>query len=253
MRIDYSISLWNFTHYCDAPSLERVLTLVREQGYGIELWGTWRDETDLYSEVGRRRLKSALQGMHVSLHTAGANTSDLHKKQIDAGADLGAQVLVLHPNDLYVNDSRNLDIPLACQIVAYANERGVKLALENGQLSFIAHALERVDGLYACLDVGHVYLTPQPLRQYLDVMKSRLVHLHIQDLATEPEVNLRFPGTGLDHYTPGAGGIPEPDWRLLIATLAEINFHGDAVFEIRPRNPLQTALMGKAFLQRLGF
>ncbi|MBI5305686.1 MAG: sugar phosphate isomerase/epimerase [Chloroflexi bacterium] len=252
MQIDYSISLWNYTHYANAPSLERILALVREQGYGIELWGAWRDENDLYSDVGCKRLKSTLQGMRVSLHTAVVNTFELHKKQIDAAAELRAPVIVLHPNDLYASGTRELDEALAHQIVAYARARGVKLALENGQLPFIARALERIEGLYACLDVGHVYLTTEPMRKFLDAMKSRLIHLHIQDLETEPLVGVRLPGTGVDHYTPGAGGIPATDWKLLVATLEEINFQGTAVFEIQPYNPLQTALQSRAFLRQVG-
>jgi sugar phosphate isomerase/epimerase len=249
VRIDYSISLWNYTHYADAPSLERILAQVREAGYGIELWGAWRGEKDLYDETGRKRLKSALQGMRVSLHTAGADTFDRHKKQIDAAADLGASVLVLHPDDLYVKGApRTLDAVLANQAVDYARVAGVRLALENGQLPFLAQARDQVKSLYFCLDVGHVYLTTEPLSEFLNALKHRLIHLHLQDLAVEPARAMRFPGTGVDHYTLGAGGIPEQDWRLLFATLEEINFEGAAVFEIQPWNPLQTAGMGRAFL-----
>jgi hypothetical protein len=31
MKVSYSISLWNFYHFANAPSLERVIDLVREQ------------------------------------------------------------------------------------------------------------------------------------------------------------------------------------------------------------------------------
>jgi len=249
VKIDYAISLWNYTHYTNAPSLERILAQVREAGYGIELWGDWRDEKDLYDETGRQRLGAALQGMRVSLHTAGANTFDLHKKQVDAAADLGAEVLVLHPDDLYVKGApRTLDAALANQVVDYARTAGIRLALENGQLPFLIKARDQVEGLYFCLDVGHVYLTTAPMSAFLDALKHRLVHLHLQDLAPEAAKTLRFPGTGIDHYALGAGGIPEQDWRLLFATLEEINFEGTAVFELQPWNPLQTAWMGRAFV-----
>ena len=252
MKIDYSISLWNYTHYASAPSLERILARVREQGYGVELWGAWRDEPDLYGQAARPRLKTALRGMPVTLHTAIVNTLDLHKKQIDAAADLGAPVLVLHPNDLYALDSRELDVTLANAVVAYAQARGVRLALENGQLGFLVQAIEKIAGLNICLDVGHVYLTPEPMSKFLDALKTKIIHLHLQDLATEPEVRLRFPETGVDHYTLGAGGIPRQDWELVFATLAEIDFSGAAVFEIQPYNPLQTASQSRRFLERLG-
>jgi hypothetical protein len=38
---------------------------------------------------------------------------------------------------------------------------------------------------------------------------------------------------------------------LLVATLREIDFDGTAVFEIRPRNPYQTAYLGRRFFDSL--
>jgi sugar phosphate isomerase/epimerase len=187
--------------------------------------------------------------MTVSLHTAGANTFDLQRKQIDAAVDLGAEVIVLHPSDFVSKDSSDLDVQLACKAVAYASERGVRLALENGQLPFLVNAIEKVEGLGICLDVGHVYLTPDPMNKFLAALKQRIIHLHIQDVLPEAEAGL--PCTGKDHYIPGTGGIPDKDWRLFAATLKEINFQGIAVFEIQPRNPLQTAFLGRTFMRKL--
>ena len=249
MRIRYSVSLWNYSHYTNVLSLERVIALLREQDYGIELWGSWKEEKDLFDEVGRKRLKHVLQGMTVSLHTAGADTFDLHKKQIDAAVDLGAEVVVLHSSDFFTKTNRDLNVQLACKAVAYASEQGVRLALENGQLPFLVNAIEKVEGLSICLDVGHVYLTPDPMSKFLDALKERIIHLHIQDVLSEAEVGL--PCTGKDHYIPGTGGIPDKDWNLFATTLQEINFRGIAVFEIQPRNPLQTAFLGRAFMQNL--
>ncbi len=249
MDIEYSVSLWNYFHYADVPSLERVITLLREQDYGVELWGSWREEKDLFDEVGRKRLKDILQGMKVSLHTAGANTFDLHKKQIDAAVDLGAEVVVLHPVDLTSKDSSNLDVHLALQTVKHAAKHGVEIALENGELPFLVNAIEEVEGLGICLDVGHIYFTSNSLDEFLHALKERIIHLHIQDIL--PEDELALPGTGKDHYIPGTGGIPDSDWQLLTATLKEIDFQGIAVLEIQPRNPLQTALLGMNFMQKL--
>ena len=245
MELRYSVSQWNYRHYASVPSLERVIELLREQGYGIELWAGWREETDLFDEVGRRRLRGALEGMTVSLHTAGARTFEEHKKQIDAADDLGGEVVVLHPANICVEGRTELDAALCREAVAYAAERNVVLALENGGLPFLAEAIEQVEGLGVCLDVGHVYSTPDPMSAYLEALKDRLCHLHLQDVLSPCEKGL--PGTGGDHYIPGTGGIPSEDWGLIAHTLKEINFSGIAVFEIRPRNPLQTALLAKSF------
>ena len=257
MQIDYAISLWNYSHYANQPSLERILADVRHEGYGIELWGSCWNEPDLYDEIGRNRLKAALDGMHVSLHSAGFRPVDaLQQKQIDAAACWGADVIVLHPEDLYLPQTTP-DWAFARRIVDYAAERGVKLALENGGLAFLTEAFAQVPGLYCCLDVGHVYLNYWPIpsgqgrlmQQFLDACKHRLIHLHLQDLCHPSMRSLRSAWD--DHYTSGTGGIPVEDWQLLWSTLQEINFHGTAVYEIHPPSPLETAFQAKESLDRL--
>lgn len=187
--------------------------------------------------------------MQVSLHAAGANTLELHRKQIDTAAHLGGEVIVIHPDNIFATGKSDIDVGLAREVVAYAGNSGVSIALENGRLADLVYAIENVEGLGICLDVGHVYFTEDPMAAFLDALKERIIHLHIQDILPEPESNL--PLAGKDHYIPGTGGIPKEDWELLVATLREIDFQGTAVFEIQPRNPLQTALPGKTFLQEL--
>jgi sugar phosphate isomerase/epimerase len=249
MHIEYAISLWNYTHYANVQSLAREIALIHEHGYGVELWSSWQGEGDLFGEAGRIRLRHALQGMTVSLHTALVNTFAEHKKQIDAAADFGAKVVVVHPSDLVTEENAGLDVALARDVVAYGGDHGVRLALENGQLPFLVQAIEAVDGLGICLDIGHIYLTMDPMCRFLDAFKDRIIHLHLQDILSQPEIGL--PRTGKDHYIPGSGGIPEADWRLLATTLNEVDYQGMAVFEIRPRNPLQTALLGTRFMDRI--
>ncbi len=100
MLLKYAVSLWNYYHYKNVPSVERILALLRDQGYGIEFWGEWQEEKDLFDPIGRKRLKHALEGMQVSLHSAGGRTMELHMKQIDTAAYLGAEVIVIHVNNI---------------------------------------------------------------------------------------------------------------------------------------------------------
>ena len=253
MQITYAISLWNYIHYANQPSLERIIADVRHEGYGIELWGNCWNEPDLYDEIGRQRLKPPLEGMSISLHSAGFRPlDDLQQKQIDAAACWGAGVVVLHPEDLAAPQTTT-DWAFARRLVDYARERGVKLALENGGLEFLTEAFTQVPGLYCCLDVGHVYLqywaTPPAqctMRHFLDACKHRLIHLHLQDLCAPRMRSLRSAWD--DHYTSGTGGIPAEDWQLLWATLEDIDFHGTAVFEIHPPSPLETAFQARESL-----
>jgi len=247
MHITYSISLWNFSHYAMRASLERVIADIRKTGYGIELWGSCWNEPDLYDEIGRARLKPALEGMTVSLHTVmrGAGNFALHQQQIDAAAELDAGVIVLHPNDVLLPD-RPRDWDVVRRAVDYAGERGVKLALENGKFDDLAEAFENVPGLFCCIDVGHIYLDGGTMRQFLDAFSDRLIHLHLQELC--PPQYLTLPGHMKDHYCCGEGSIPREDWELLGETLRRIDFNGIAVFEIHPESPLELAMKARRFI-----
>jgi sugar phosphate isomerase/epimerase len=249
MKLQYAISLWNYSHYPETATLEQELDRIRELGYGVELWAQWHTGPSLYAEAERASLKIALGGMPVSLHSAIVHSFDEQCEQIDAAHELGARVLVVHSDEFYAGEERELDVPLCRDVVAYAEENGVCVALENGQLPFLEKALAAVEGLRICLDVGHVYLTDERMLAFLDRLKGQIVHLHLQDILTPAEVGL--PGAGMDHYIPGTGGIPAEDWQLLAVTLQEIDFDGMAVFEIRPRNPYQTATLGRRFVDGL--
>ena len=247
MKIQYALSTWSFSHYRQVASLEEELARIRDLGYAVELWNRWPGRESLFASSQRASLKVALAGMEVSLHTGFAYTLAEQQAQIEAASDLGASVLVVHPDEFFSNgEESQLDVALCRDVVAYAAERGVRIALENGQLAFLERAISTVEGLKFCLDIGHVYFTREPLSAFLDTLKPHLIHLHLQDILPFAEQDLPHPGP--DHYVPGTGGIPEKDWELLVATLQEIDYHGTAVFEIRPRNPYQTAYQGARYL-----
>jgi sugar phosphate isomerase/epimerase len=249
MRLRYAISLWNFSHYARVGSLEQALGRMRAMGYGVELWDHWPGMESLYAPSQRARVKAALAGMPVSLHTALVYSPEVHLAQVDAAHDLGARVLVVHSDEFFAGERGVLDVALCREVVAYAAERGVCIALENGQLPFLERAIAAVDGLKICLDVGHVYLTDVPMRDFLAALKSQIVHLHLQDVLSPAEIDV--PHAGADHYALGTGGIPREDWELLAATLQAIDFDGTAVLEIQPRTPYQIALLGTRFFDGL--
>lgn len=239
MKFDYRISLWNYSHYVRRFSLERAVDEIVSNGYGVELWPNWQDDVDLFDEVYRERLKVLLQGVRSSWHTGGARDFEANQRQIDTAAYVGSDVVVVHAPTLALGEE-NPDYGLAREVVAYASEKGVMIALENGPLALLAAAMEQVDDLKICIDTGHVYFTDNPMKAYVDTLKPRLVHLHLQDT---------LPNT--DHYFLGSGIIPREDWEYLAAALMEISFSGAAVFEIRPRVPLQTAEVSVRFFNEI--
>ena len=118
MNVTYAISLWNFSHYAGPGDLESELAAVRAQGYGIEMWPHWPGEPDLYSPAMRGRLVKALAGVPVSLHSALVHGFAAQAAQVDAAAELGANVLVTHSDEFFQEGTRRLDAPLCRDVVA---------------------------------------------------------------------------------------------------------------------------------------
>jgi len=240
MDLDYRISLWNYSHYARRLSLESAGAEITANGYGVELWPNWQDDKDLYDEVYRERLRVLLDGVKSSWHSGGVNDLEGNQRQIDTAAYAGSDAIVVHQGNLGLSGDGPEDYALARDVVAYATEKGVTIALENGPLAVLEGAIQNVDDLKICIDTGHVYFTDDPMAKYVDALKGRLHHLHIQD--TLPES---------DHYFLGSGIIPKEDWQYLADALKEISFSGPAVFEIRPRQPLQTAEICTQFFNAL--
>jgi len=250
MRIDYAVSLWNYWWYAHVPSLERVVARIRDEGFGAEFHIHWNEEKNLYDETGRERLRPLAQGIPVSLHGSGGMTTELERRQlVDTAGYIGARVVVVHPNELGGWKPEEIDEGLVRDFVDYADKRSVAVALENGGLEVLVSAMDKEPRLGICIDVGHIYLGSGTMKEYLDVLKGRLVHLHLQDIMTPVEEGT--PGAIRDHYTPGTGAIPIEDWRLLMNTLEEIDFEGMAVHEIHPRDPIQHARLATTFMKGL--
>jgi len=239
MKLNYRISLWNYFHYHGVGSLERVIAGIRDAGYGVEIWPTWFDEPNLFDPLYRRRLKMLIEDMPSSIHGCGPATVEHHQQQIDTAADTESDVIVVHADHMKLNATSS-DFEFAQSILDMADERGIVLALENGPLHILASAVDNLEGLGICLDTGHVYFTPDPLKAFLDRLKRDICHLHIQEKLGDA-----------DHYVPGTGDIPLHDWNYLLDCLEAVNFSGAAVLEIRPRDPLLIARDTKAFFDRL--
>lgn len=252
MKIQPAVSLWNFNFYQNSPELEIILGDLKKQNLGIELWNSWQGDQGLYHKSNWKRVKNALAGMPVSLHSEiGVNERDFHLEQIDAAAEFGAQILVVHADNLIYPAEKNLNIDLAIELVEYAASCGVTITLENGQLPILARAVKEIKGLKICLDTGHVYLVRETMKDFIEELQSYIKHVHLQEILSESErVLVGEQGIILDHYTPGTGGIPGEDWSLFFNSLKENQYQGMVVFEIQPRNPLLTALLSENFIKK---
>jgi len=239
MQLNYRISLWNYFHYHGVGSLERVIAGIRNAGYGVEIWPNWFDEPNLFDPVYRKRLRMLIGDMPSSIHGCGPDTVEHHQQQIDTAAETDSDVIVVHAEHMKLGGA-SPNFEFAQSILDLAAERGIVLALENGPLAILATALDNLKGLGICLDTGHVYFTPDPLKAFVDRLKQDICHLHIQEKLGSA-----------DHYVPGTGDVPLEDWTYLLDSLKAVNFSGAAVLEIRPRDPLLNAQDTKRFFDRL--
>ncbi len=282
--MNISISMWNFIHYFPLrkggtsfsfdrglDSLEQVVAEVAAAGYGVELWPSWyswewtsperegmvANRIDLYAEQERQRLAEILRGVRSSWHTDGDNTIEGYNRKIDTVADVGSKVLVVHASNLLL-DGPDPDFDFAAEVLDYAREKNVKIALENASegeleedsslwnLSLMKRAIERFDDLGICLDTTHVQKFKRfPLAEYIDVLADRICHLHISD-ALGDDV-----GIGRLHTQPGTGKIPAEDWRYLLDALREVGFAGEAVLEIKPLTPIRIAEQTEKYFSSL--
>ncbi len=239
MRLNYRISLWNYFHYHGVGTLESVIESVRNAGYGVEIWPGWFDEQNLFDPAHRSRLKALIGDIPSSIHGGGPDTIEHHRQQIDTAADTNCDVVVVHSGHMRLGPG-DPDLDFAREVLDLATTRGIVLALENGPLETLLRATQHLDELAICLDVGHAYFSPDPLRAFIDRLKHKICHLHLQDILEDS-----------DHYVPGTGNIPRDDWEYLFRNLDEIGFEGASVLEIRPRDPLQHAAQTRLFLDQL--
>lgn len=237
--MDYRISLWNYYHYANQPNLERVAQELRQAGFGIELWPRWQGEQNIYCELYKESVKCALRGMKISLHSGGARTFEENRTQIDFASHIGADNIVVHLPNLRLGEGKP-DYSFAKDVVDYADSQGITIALENGPLRPLVSAIENIENLKICIDTGHIYFTDHSMKDYVDALRERVVHLHLQDTLEES-----------DHYILGTGIIPIQDWEYLWSVLEEDGFTGACVFEIRPRSVLLSAHTSIRFLNSI--
>jgi sugar phosphate isomerase/epimerase len=234
-------------------------------GFGVELWLDWTAEPELFERGRWPDLKSACRDAPgLSLHSRLIHRFDLDtiKEEIDLAAFLEADPLVVHPRSLGLEAGtwdacmqRTIDssaFAMIADILSYARERSVGLALENGAMDVLqavadAFPADGADGpgssLGICIDTGHANLHrdlfANPAAAYLRAFADRLVHLHVSD-------NL---GTGDDHLVPGTGNI---NWHSVASELRRIPYRGKTVLELAEPGPAEAARRAAGFLDTVG-
>jgi len=194
------------------PDISRHVALAREYHVGIEIQiygydpalldGDWRTLVDQHKTLLRGfEGQIALHGAFYDMISASldmriaALTRERYLLNLHIAAELGARHVVFHANYFpvihhpnYLPDWTRRQVDFWRELVEHAQRLDLTIALENmwePEPAIIAEVLDQVDSphLAACLDVGHVHLYSDslPFSAWLERVKDRLVHCHINN------------------------------------------------------------------------
>jgi sugar phosphate isomerase/epimerase len=255
--VTLTVSTWNFKHVGgEYASAVRAIEEIHSLGFGAELWLNWDGEPEFYDRCNWDRLPVIVSASPtLSFHTR--NQRDRMFEEVELLAQLGGQVLVVHPCVVSLPQYRqerpagHPDVPFIRELAAAAGQHGVYLGLENiFARTFLDRTLEKVatfddrGGLGVCVDVGHAQMrwgevgdareAPEALiRDYGAV----LLHLHVHDVVD-----------GRDHQPLGTGSV---DYGKVAAALRDVDFQGTAALEIQADDPVAAIRNGYQYLERI--
>ena len=265
----FGISTWNFLRtYGEKADLYTAVEHILRENFGLELWLDWYVAPELIERKRWGHLKEICRNnVGLSFHSSLTRVFDIRilKEEIELCRFLEGDVLVAHPRSLGLEvgtldysesfKPSEPDIDRVVEIVEYAEERGVYLALENGLFTVLKRVRDRIraagleKNFGICLDTGHanLYRNSSMLEQFFEVIFDTdiitykdLLHIHISD-------NL---GTVDQHVSPGEGNI---DWSVVVPRLANLTHKGQILFELNtPEDPLVSAKNARDFLLNIG-
>ncbi len=206
----------------------------------MELYGGDASHIDLADEAQVAALKAASADLGLRIHSIHApwgESADLaaldeserqaaisiHLVTIHAAAELGAQLIVLHPGpDL-----------------AEGGDLAAHLAASRRSLLELIEAAVGTDPQLVgyCLDTGHAFMSGLDCAQMARSFGQRLISIHLHDNH----------GDGDYHLLPGLGDIP---WPPFFEALAEIGYTDPITIEARPPENMQLT-EALAHVQRL--
>ena len=181
-------------------------------------------------------------------------------REIDYAKLLGVDYAVLHPNSGSMNRDRydrkeQYDITMAHlgPFVEYANQKGVRIVVENMRLVYADYPVARYCadpedlctvadalGIGVCWDTGHAHITGLKQSEAIRYVGDRLKMLHIND---------NFAGDDI-HLAPFMGTL---DWQDTMEGLSAIGYNGVLNFEVGAgRQPAGPRKAFAAYLAAVG-
>ena len=179
MQIRYVISTMLFWWRENHLSFEQECEFLKSQGFGVELWPTIKGHNECrYERRNWSRLREATDGMLVVMRSRNDSPSiEQWREQIECAKLLDASI---------VTDLKNLGIPdvpelngcdFSEQVVKMADESGIKLCLETGNLAKVKQVGKKFKSILYCLDTGYAHLDQVfSFEQYVDDLMPRVGH-----------------------------------------------------------------------------
>ncbi len=212
------------------------LPLISRAGFTHVSLGQDTEHSGILDKKRRETLEALLKTNHLKIDTIHGislcypDSAEKMKPIIEAGAALGAPVVVAHPIPFDIGQGNYDDLLSKILASLHALEpllkdTGIRLAVENvlpGPSTGLAiEAVRRCDSNYIgfCYDSSHEQADgPNPL-ELLRTMKDRVIAVHLSDWVK--------PFT--DHVPPREGVI---DWPELSSQLRDTSFPGPLLFEV---------------------
>lgn len=186
------------------------------------------------------------------------NTSHLYNV-IDASSKLGVNMVTTFiGRDQYKTVEENIELfkEVWPDIINYADERDVKIAIENCPMLFDSDQWPGGQNLFTSPKVWRKLFEVVPNKnfginmdpshfvwQMMDYIspiyefKDRIFHVHFKDIKLYPE-NLKEVGTlayPLDYMSPKLPGLGDVDWGAYVSSLNDIGYRGYACIEVEDR------------------
>ena len=250
---DYAVSTFIFEN----EPLTEAIKEISENGFStIEIWGD-NVHLDPRMELDIKGIRQKLAEYNIdihSVHTPFRNFPRFHneqegrawrlslwKKAIDIYSELEIPIAVIHALDRveynFGYDQAGYLHDLFTLLSEHARKKGVRLALENipsgsrpeGErpctLTEQVKLFGDIKDLYWCLDLGHVAVSGNRVKEEIDCSFERLISFHVHN----------NDGTKDSHNLPDDGII---DWPLWHDYIREKGYSGQFVLEIsRGENP----------------
>lgn len=187
-----------------------------------------------------------------------ANVSHLYKV-IDASARLGVNMVTTFiGRDQYKTVEENIELfrEVWPPIISYAEEKGVKIAIENcpmlfgkdqwpgGQNMFTSPKIWRE--MFEIIPSRNFGINMDPshfIWQMMDYIspiyefRDRIFHVHFKDIKLYPEKlkNVGILAYPLDYMSPKIPGLGDVDWGAYVSALTDIGYDGYACIEVEDR------------------